>query len=134
MKNRIHKYFSTKINIPNKIDFVGLYFDNNGFRVHVTEFAKKNALILEIDFGFDNLAQRSMDEGNYLNLSWRVEKESKPLGPIVIVEHSDFLDWFLEESCDIYDKDKIKHIAILTQNEWVEVICEKLPEIRLLDA
>lgn len=87
--------------------------------------------VLEIDFRHGNLAQRSMDEGAFLAM---VAEASGPVGPVVTVTGSDFLDWFHQQSCGIYSLDEVKHVAILTQNEWVEVLCLELPTVRKLDS
>jgi hypothetical protein len=113
------------------IDFVGIYYDSRGYRVHVAEFANVDAPVLEIDFRHGNLAQRSMDEGAFLAM---VAEASGPVGPVVTVTGSDFLDWFHQQSCGIYSLDEVKHVAILTQNEWVEVLCLELPTVRKLDS
>ncbi|WBG65247.1 hypothetical protein [Pseudomonas citronellolis] len=129
MGTRIHRRFPTEFVLPERLDFVGLYYDQKGYRVLVAEFAQEEAQKIEINFEGVPLAQRSMDEGSYLCTTWTADEVDGPVGPVVLVENSEFLDWFNEQSCGIYPRDQIKHVAILTQNEWVEVLCLKLPSI-----
>ncbi|MGD8327706.1 MAG: hypothetical protein PVF65_12410 [Sphingomonadales bacterium] len=129
---RTHIRFPADTNIPGRIDFVGLYYDPNGYRVHVVEFAKANADILEIDFGMAVLAQRSFDEGDCLTMTASADTSAGVLGPIVLVKNSKFLRWFHEQSLNIHSNEDLFHVAILTQNEWVEVISNKLPKLKWL--
>lgn len=130
MKTRSHRAFPTDLIIPSRLEFVALYFDRLGYRVHVAEFGCADAEILEIDFGLNPLAQRSMDEGKYLDMSWEPNLVNGPIGSIALVDNSEFLDWFQAKSLGIYAEDDVFHVAILTQNEWVEVICSQLPTIK----
>ncbi len=130
MTGRIHSRFPIEFDLPERLDFVGMHYDEKGYRLHVMEFASTGEDIFEINFGAVSLAQRSMDEGFYLSLSWTIDKVDKPIGPIVLVTGSDFLDWFHEQSCQIYSRDQVIHVAVLTQNEWVEVLCLKIPTVR----
>ena len=129
MGTRIHRRFPTEFVLPERLDFVGMYYDQKGYRVLVAEFAQEEAQKIEINFEDAPLAQRSMDEGSYLCTTWTADEVDGPVGPVVLVENSEFLDWFNGQSCGIYPRDQIKHVAILTQNEWVEVLCLKLPSI-----
>ncbi len=130
MPKRIHKRFPAKIEIPDDLEFIGMRFDKNGYKVQVAEFAVKDGKIFELDFGISPLAQRSMDEGKHLVTSWGVDVSGGKVGAIAIAEGSDFIDWFHQQSCGIYENDQIYHVVILTQNEWVEVLCSKLPDLR----
>ncbi len=130
MADRTHKNFPSSINLPEKVDFIGMSFDKDGYKIRVSEFSTENGGIFELDFGVCPLAQRSMDEGNFLQTSWEVDLCNGPLGPVVIVEGADFAEWFQAESAGVHDDNEIYHIAVLTQNEWVEVLCKELPTVR----
>lgn len=131
-EERVHRRFPIEIGMPERIDFVGLHYDKKGYRIEIEEYGKENADRFVIDFGPIILAQRSMDEGHYLNMRAVANPNDPPDGPIVIVESSEFLDWFRCETLGVYENRSIVHVAILTQNEWVEVICERLPSISRL--
>ncbi len=60
----------------------------------MNEFGKDSQELLEINFGPHSLAQRSMDEGKYMSLSWDFDLADGPVGSIVLVENSDFMEWF----------------------------------------
>lgn len=130
MKDRLHIAFPCDLRVPKTSEFVGFIFDDKGFRLHIAEWGNSNAPILEVDFGLRLLAQRNMDEGLYLQLNWKTQENEEDLKSIVIVKNSDFLNWFHDESSGIYLEREVFHIAILTEGQWVEVICSKLPELR----
>lgn len=132
MQNRIHEPFPSSLEIPDELDFVSLKYDKDGYKVKVAEFAKDGGRIFEINFGKIPLAQRSMDEGKFLAMTAIANPDTGKIGPIVLVTGSDFLSWFFEQSCGIYSRDEVLHVAILTQSEWVEVLCLSLPEIYLI--
>jgi len=132
MIDRIHRRLPTDCVLPSELDFVSIFYDKNGYRIRVSEFAVASPDIYEIYFGTGLLAQRSMDEGSYLSMAWTVDETDGPVGPVVLVDNSDFLGWFHEQSRGVYSKEEVKHVAVLTQNEWIEVLCLKPPEVSLL--
>lgn len=129
---RIHSSFPTEHPLPDRLDFCALYYDDKGYRLHVTEFSSNRGEVFEINFGHAPLAQRSMDEGSFLSMSWTSDESNGPVGAVTLVTGSDFLEWFHEQSCHIYSRDEVKHVAVLTQNDWFEVLCRNLPTIRLI--
>lgn len=129
MSNRVHAPFPFGNVLPDKLDFISIQFDDSGYRVRVSEFSKINGPVYEINFGKMPLAQRSMDEGKFLAMT-AISHEK--VGPVVLVTGSDFLDWFHEQSCGVFTKDEVKHVAILTQDEWIEVLCLNLPTIKVI--
>jgi hypothetical protein len=131
MAKRIHKKLSFETQIPIQIDFIGLTSSSNGLVIHVCEFATSEATIIEVDFGSNFLAFRSMDEGNFLEMTADADMYDPPDSPIVLVENSDFLAWFHAESLGIHQNANLVHVAILTQNEWVDVISHKTPIVKL---
>ncbi|MDO5648760.1 hypothetical protein [Paracoccus sp. (in: a-proteobacteria)] len=130
MSKRVHKSFPLENHFPERINFLDLKFDDSGYKVRVFEFANPGGPIYEINFGRMPLAQRSMDEGKFLAMTSTSHPDDRQMAPIVLVTGSDLLDWFHEQCCGMFAKDEVKHVAILTQNEWVEVLYLELPEIR----
>lgn len=126
---RVHRRFPTNFPLPKALEFVGLHFDDKGYRIYVSEFGSTDGASIELNFGAAPLAQRSMDEGKYLSMSWTADETDGPLGPVVLAVNSDFLDWFHTQSCGIYSIGEVKHVAVLTQNEWIEVLCLRLPDL-----
>lgn len=45
-----------------------------------------------------------------------------------IVENSRMLEWMNAESLDIYEKDPLFHLAIVT-DEWIDIICNENPTL-----
>lgn len=127
---RVHSRFPTQCLIPDRLDFFALRYDSEGFRLYVVEFASKAEKIWELHFGARPLALRTMDEGSYLSMSWALDASDRPNSPIVLVTGSDFLEWFLTQSCGVYSVDEVKHVTILTENDWFEILCMRLPTIR----
>ncbi|MBM3633668.1 MAG: hypothetical protein FJX03_08235 [Alphaproteobacteria bacterium] len=117
------------IEIPNSVDFEGMIINSSGYFVRLSEFAKQSPPILEISFPGRVLAQRIADEGIFLSMSW----DSEGRGPIVILENSDFTHWFHKESLGIHEDEDLYTVAILTVNEWIEVITYLLPTAAWID-
>jgi hypothetical protein len=121
-----------EIRLSEKIDFMSIIFDTLGYRVRFVEYGNADSSVFEVDFGKSPLAERSMYEGKFLSLSWETESDANT-GSIVLVKNSEFLTWFQTESSGLYLIDDVKHVAILTQDEWVEVLCLNLPTVRILE-
>lgn len=49
-----------------------------------------------------------------------------------IVQNSEFMDWFNEDSLGIYSSDPLFHLAIIT-DEWIDIICNEEPRITYQD-
>lgn len=49
-----------------------------------------------------------------------------------IVENSEFINWFHEDSLGIYSSDPLFHLAIIT-DEWIDIICNEEPSIMCQD-
>ncbi len=131
---RIHSPFPTKYLLPERLEFCALHYDDKGYRIYVTEFSSRGKEIFEINFGHAPLAQRSMDEGSFLSMSWTSDEKKQPVGPIVLVTGSDFLEWFHRQSCGIFAHNEVTHVAVLTQNDWFEVLCRNLPTIKRVNS
>jgi hypothetical protein len=130
MVKRRHIELEIDLGISCALLFEGLQLDAEGFRVYVSEAEGKKRRIC-VDFGFSALMHRCADEGKYLDTSWESEIPTNRCGNIVWVEQSSFLEWFHRESRGVYQSDNIRHMAILTTDEWVDVLCSKLPEFRI---
>lgn len=75
---------------------------------------------------FENfLAYRSADEGDLL----------KTVGPdttgasLFTVTHSEFIDWFVDQTLGVRSSDPIQHYAIYTPNECVDILSLAPPKV-----
>ena len=106
---------------------IGLYDDYEGFRI-----------ILENDTGVfgvyfeDNLIYRNADEGDRLGSLSALSNKKNELGIIYEVEDSEFIKWFVEENSEKYNKSELMHTAVLSQNDWIDVISLTQPKIKNL--
>ena len=110
-------------NIPSRLYCEGLYDDYEGFRV-LLKGEETNSRQFQICFE-SVLAYRNIDEGDRLRTLHELPMERKV--PLFIVEESSFIRWFHEESCDIHRNRDVKHYAIYTSNDCIDVISSQVP-------
>lgn len=118
------------IDLPAEIDFVNFGFEDQMFKIWIVELGNPDGPTFEIAFE-DSVAQRSMDEGKYLSGTPRVLAPGfERTGHIVTVENSEFLEWFHKQSAGIFADKGLIHVAVLTANEWCDVLCWTVPDVR----
>jgi len=77
------------------------------------------------------LAYRNMDEGDRL----RSLPMLKPTGDHLLmcfVEESEWLRWFHDESYDMHRSQDVRHYAILTPDDWIDVLSVTPPLVEVL--
>lgn len=118
--------FDTDVALPRvrDVDLVELIHDKDGFRL--TLAVGTSASVIRISFRCP-LAYRNTDEGVRL----RTLAVLKPTGDSVlcVVDQSEWLRWFQEESYGIHDSQPIVHYAILTPDDWVDVLSATPPRV-----
>ncbi|WP_334187455.1 hypothetical protein [Noviherbaspirillum sp.] len=72
-------------------------------------------------------AYRKLDEGDALISLGQISKSAKPRMSFYRVEPSDFIEWFVKQSYDIYDAKTLVHFAIITINDVIDVISREDP-------
>ncbi|BBH11424.1 hypothetical protein JD974_16700 [Chromobacterium haemolyticum] len=73
-----------------------------------------------------HLAYRRIDEGDALLTLAFLKKIGCSGGPFYQIKNSNFLRWFNRESCGMHDGQSLKHYALITMNDVIDVItCDK---------
>ena len=105
----------------------GLHDDYEGFRLLLKEESNQQR-ILRITFD-PALSYRNTDEGGLLRTIG-----NKDLGTwsLFIVENSDYLMWFNEESYGIHQLENIIHYAIYTPNDCLDILSIYPPKVKWL--
>jgi hypothetical protein len=117
MKKEKYKKWLPLEDIPDRLYLDGLYDDWEGFRLLLRHYETGRMLRITFD---PALSYRNTDEGDLLKTEDISEGFFK--WPLYIVENSRFLKWFHEESYEIRKKDNPLHYAIVTQNDFIDVI------------
>ena len=76
------------------------------------------------------LAYRNIDEGDYLG-SFEEAKGLKNWS-LYTLHESDFIDWFMTESCGIHEGKAILQYSIHTPNDCIEILSEYPPVVEWL--
>lgn len=117
--------------LPKEIYNDSLIDDTEGLVIIFSDKDNKNRIIVK----FENLvlSYRNTDEGsllkmlNYLN---REYGDSFYIGlPFFIVDNSEYIKWFLDQSSGIYQKQDVKHFVFVTPHDVIEVLSKYEPEI-----
>ena len=85
--------------------------------------------ILEIFF-HEKILYRNIDESYFCRTidSASAQRSS----PFVLVENSQLLKWFHEESYEIYKGDDIKHYLFFSGNDCIDVLSSSQPQVRCI--
>lgn len=103
--------------------------DKEGFRFVLS--GEGEAKWLEVAFAYP-LAYRWVDEGDFLRTFAVL-----PIDPYVVIYeafNSEFLKWYLEETCGVSEWRSVRHFIFLSSNDCIEVLSEEPPSIKHIDA
>lgn len=133
-----------------KIDEIDESFGN----CELVRFSQEEDSI-EIDLIFDNdrtlqftfpngaLSYRYADEGDrlemlaYLSKNHQNESFKKMYSiyyPTFLIEDSDYLKWFYEESENSYNDDEVTHYIFLTSNDVIDVLSTYPPKVKEVES
>ncbi len=129
MENQVYQKWVPIHSIPDILYCEALHDDYEGFRI-LLQGEASHSPILRVSFEFV-LAYRNIDEGSAfktLEVLNDAERSS-----FYIVQNSHWLTWFHEESCDIYKNRHITHYAILTSDDFIDVLSECEPVVEWLE-
>jgi len=106
----------------------GLHDDYEGFRLVLKgekEEDKCVKLLFESNLGYRNLDEsqrlKTLNENPILTEKWSFYKTNKSL----------FLDWFKNESYNVYDSKEITHYIITTPNDIIDIISDEEPIVEM---
>lgn len=98
--------------------------DRNGLAFCFSDPSSK----FHVEVKFDShLMYRVSDE------SYRLKRTSElsEFSFVMVTEESSFIDWFHEESLNIYAKDRIYHFLILSSDDVIDVLSYREPSLTL---
>jgi hypothetical protein len=107
-------YFETLTHTPDKINIV--LSDEN------------EQVFVSINFK-DFFSYRCNDEGNLLKTLNEIEGLSE--SPFFVVENSNYLKWFHSESLGVRLDQHLKHYAIVTPHEVIDILSTTAPQIKI---
>ena len=78
----------------------------------------------------DHLAYRLLDEGDALEAIHQLGKSENRENRIYIVENSEFIEWFHNQSYGVRRNDKLSHYIIFSSNDIIDVISLGAPTLK----
>lgn len=115
------------IALPKNLYLQGLLDTYEGFRL-ILEDKEGTGAVFRV--GFDShLAYRNMDEGDRLRSLPALCETRQAEATVYLVENSEWVKWFKDENQGKYSNDNLNHWAIITPNDWVDVISFEAPQI-----
>jgi hypothetical protein len=113
--------------LPHGLYVQGLHDDYEGFRIILEEKDGGTGAVYAVRFN-DQVAYRNMDEGCRLRTLLKLPERRM----LLRVENSQWIDWFVEESSGVFDDSKLIHWAVVTPNDWIDIISFDHPEVKCL--
>ncbi len=100
----------------------------------ILTFANESQNLKCLIISFDSfISYRNHDEGDLLKTL--NEQGSKLQHFLFMVKNSNYLQWFHQESCEVYIDKNVIHYAFATPDDVIDVLCEYPPNIlRMWDA
>lgn len=127
-KTNIKRWNPPKIKDSGLFYLEGLYDDYKGFRL-ILKGERESDEIVELLFE-NNLAYRNLDESQRLKTLNENSILTKKWS-FFKTKDSSFLDWFNNESYNIYKTEKLTHYIIVTPNDIVDIITDEEPKINV---
>lgn len=115
--------------IPETLNCEGIHDDYEGFRILLKDAGGSGA-VLRIKFDFLR-SYRKSDEGDLL----KTISNNRHIGKstLFLVENSSYVNWFHEETIGIHLNRVIKHYAIYTSNDCIDVLSDAEPIVEWLN-
>ncbi|MBN0987334.1 hypothetical protein [Amphritea pacifica] len=129
MKKELFKIWTPLDNIPRVLYCEGIHDDYEGFRILLKGEDEKDST-LRLKFS-QARAYRKFDEGDILRTIESIDNPGK--SSLFLVENSRWLDWFLEDGYKINENMGIKHYAIYTPTDCIDILSEAEPEVEWLN-
>lgn len=85
---------------------------------------------LKIRFLFDShLCYRKLDEGDALRTLSQISPEGLAGRYFYLVENSDFVEWFIDQSYGVREIGVVEHYLICSENDIIDVLSLNPPEV-----
>lgn len=127
MRSEKYKKWVPLKDIPDIFVLFGLHDNYEGFRILLRDGKSSRVLRIRFDSFF---AYRNTDRG-YLSRTM-LEGKKFVKWPLFTVKNSSFLQWFQEENPDKQFNKKPIHYAMITPNNYIDVISSSLPKVEWL--
>jgi hypothetical protein len=119
----IYKKWEPIKSIPASLYCEGIHDDYEGFRI-LLKGEDQNASILRIKFE-SALAYRNVEDGKR-SKTQDLLSDAKDFSLYTVI-NSKWLNWFSEENYGMYDGLNLVHYAILSLNDWIDVLSAEQP-------
>ncbi|MDD1617269.1 MAG: hypothetical protein CG439_2414, partial [Methylococcaceae bacterium NSP1-2] len=120
----IYKNWEPLKNIPPRLHCEGIHDDYEGFRILLRE--NYHSPVLRVLFDAVR-SYRWSDEGDLLRTVASINNPSR--SSLFKVDNSSWVKWFHEETYDIHKERDIKHFAIYTSDDCIDVLSEFEPKV-----
>lgn len=124
----IYKNWEPLVNIPRILHCEGLHDDYEGFRILLRK--DNYSPVLRILFPTTRFYKKS-DEGDLLRTIASINDPGR--STLFMVENSSWVKWFHEETFDVFKDKDIKHFAIYTPDDCIDVLSEFEPKVEWLN-
>jgi len=114
---------------PKRMFVEAIHDDWEGFRIILADVEFKTRI--RISF-INKLSYRNTGEGFLLQL-WETTEEKKLGNTFYLISNSTYIDFFNEMSYGLYKEKEIKHYAIYSDSDCIDVLSITEPIINLLD-
>jgi len=115
---------------PKNLYLQALLDDYEGFRL-ILEDKDGQGSVFKVSVD-SHLAYRNIDEGDRLSSLRSLTQTRVRVAKVYLVKNSKWVHWFKEENAGKYDDDDLLHWAIITPNDWVDVISLEPPAFNRL--
>ncbi|MDO5648622.1 hypothetical protein [Paracoccus sp. (in: a-proteobacteria)] len=124
MMQRSYRILPVPFELPRLVAVIGLHYDLEGFRILLTDVSVPTTFRnFRFSFSSTPFAVRMIDEGDYLTTA-------TPAGGLFSeVESSEYLEWLHRESQHVRAGQNLKHCAIYSMSECVDIIHSEVPKI-----
>lgn len=117
--------------LGSRISLDSIHYFPDGIDIDIEDFYFTGREKYKISFGAGVLSVRICNESYLLDVPWSWTS-SEPSGIVPSVgfsEESALIDEFHKASMGVRSEQKVFHVAVLTQQEWIDVLCLSLPII-----
>ncbi len=114
---------------PKRMFVEAIHDDWEGFRIILADVEFKTRIRIAF---INKLSYRNTDEGFLLQL-WETAEEKKLGNTFYLISNSTYIDFFNEMSYGIHKDKDIKHYAIYSDADCIDVLSIAEPVINLLD-
>ncbi|MEZ5838921.1 MAG: hypothetical protein R3D02_00255 [Hyphomicrobiales bacterium] len=128
MTSRIYRPVGNDGGLPGAVVAREVHFGDDGLRIAVVADGAQDGIVetvVEISFSSNPFLFRMLDEGDYLSTPGVV-----PFW-FCVVENSEYLNWFNEETQGVRENQGITHFAIYTATICFDILHNEMPAVSI---